>query len=75
MQVPPKPKCITYSVGRFQKKNLNALLKIVIKIRHPDAPVKVYNLNGIYIGDSLDKHDPGFYIVRQGGKAKKVSIN
>ena len=36
--------------------------------------IKVYNLNGSYISDSLEKLCPGFYIVRQGAKMKKVII-
>lgn len=38
------------------------------------ADIKVYNLNGSYISDSLYNLCPGFYIVRQGTKMKKVVI-
>lgn len=39
-----------------------------------NAPVKVYDLNGRYISDKVDGLEGGFYIIRQGDKAKKVRI-
>lgn len=38
------------------------------------ANIRVYNLNGSYISDSLYNLCPGFYIVKQGTKMKKVVI-
>ena len=39
-----------------------------------DAPVKVYNLCGQYVADTVEGLQPGLYIVRQGDEAKKVQI-
>ncbi|MDE6649416.1 MAG: Ig-like domain-containing protein [Muribaculaceae bacterium] len=39
-----------------------------------DAPVKVYNLCGQYVADTVEGLQPGLYIVRQGNEAKKVRI-
>lgn len=36
--------------------------------------MKVYNLQGIQMGTSIEGLAPGFYIVRQGNKATKISI-
>ena len=38
-------------------------------------PVEVYNLNGLRVGDSINSLAPGFYIVRQGAKVKKIAVN
>ena len=34
----------------------------------------VYNLSGVWVGDSLEGLAHGFYVVRQGGIAKKVAV-
>ena len=39
-----------------------------------NAPIKVYNINGIYISDRLDNLSKGLYIVKQGKKANKLLI-
>ncbi|MDE6480675.1 MAG: Ig-like domain-containing protein [Muribaculaceae bacterium] len=39
-----------------------------------NAPVKVFDLNGIYISDSVEGLTKGTYIVLQGNNAKKISI-
>lgn len=36
--------------------------------------VKVYNINGTFAGNSTNNLQPGVYVVKQGGKAKKVII-
>lgn len=36
------------------------------------ASYDVYNLQGIYVGDSVNELTPGFYIVRQGSKVAKI---
>lgn len=41
----------------------------------PDMPVAVYTLGGIKVSDSTDNLPAGLYIVRQGAKAKKISVN
>lgn len=38
-------------------------------------PVKVFNLSGFKIGDSIDNLGPGIYIIKQGTKTYKISIN
>ena len=40
-----------------------------------DAPYEVYDLSGVKLGDSLEDMKPGFYIVRQGGTARKLKIS
>ncbi|MCM1067933.1 MAG: leucine-rich repeat domain-containing protein [Muribaculaceae bacterium] len=39
-----------------------------------DAPVVVYNLNGLKVADSTEGLPAGLYIVRQGGKVEKVAV-
>ncbi len=39
-----------------------------------NAPVKVYDLGGQYVADTVEGLQPGLYIVRQGNNAKKVII-
>ncbi|MDE5840324.1 MAG: Ig-like domain-containing protein, partial [Muribaculaceae bacterium] len=39
-----------------------------------DAPVKVYNLCGQYVADTVEGLQPGLYIIRQGDNAKKVQL-
>ena len=39
-----------------------------------DAPVKVYDINGIYVSDTMEGLQQGTYIVRQGENAKTVRI-
>ncbi|MDE6395881.1 MAG: leucine-rich repeat domain-containing protein, partial [Muribaculaceae bacterium] len=39
-----------------------------------DKDYEVYSLNGVWVGDSLEGLAHGFYIVRQGGVAKKIAI-
>ncbi|MDE5850668.1 MAG: FIVAR domain-containing protein [Muribaculaceae bacterium] len=39
-----------------------------------NAPVKVFDLNGIYVSDTMEGLQQGTYIVRQGDEAKKVRI-
>ncbi len=43
-----------------------------ISIDSADVITKVYNLSGIYVGDSTDRLAPGIYIVRQGDRVNKV---
>lgn len=40
----------------------------------PASPYDVYNLSGVWVGDSLEGLSHGFYIVRQGSVAKKIAI-
>ena len=37
-----------------------------------DAPVEVYTLGGVKVGDSLNGLQKGIYIVKQGNKVQKV---
>lgn len=39
-----------------------------------NAPMEVYNLSGLKVGDSLEGLAPGLYIVRQGLNTKKVMV-
>lgn len=39
-----------------------------------EAPLKVYDLNGLYISDKVDGLQQGNYIIRQGDTVKKVRI-
>ena len=41
-------------------------------ISSADAPVQIYNLQGIYCGSSLDTLPTGVYVVRHGDTVKKV---
>lgn len=38
------------------------------------SPLAVYTLNGVSIADSTDNLAPGLYIVRQGGRSRKIAI-
>ena len=38
------------------------------------APLEVYTINGVRIADSIDNLAPGFYIVHQAGRSKKIAI-
>lgn len=40
----------------------------------PNAPVEVFTIQGIKVSDSIDKLSAGIYIVRQGNKVKKISV-
>ena len=40
----------------------------------PEAPVKVFDVNGIYVGDTMEGLQQGTYIVRQGEVAKTVRV-
>lgn len=37
-----------------------------------NAPVEIYNINGVMVGNSLDELSNGIYLVRQGTKVNKV---
>lgn len=37
-------------------------------------PINIYNLNGIYVGESIELLPPGIYIVKKGSKSKKISV-
>ena len=37
--------------------------------------IKVYNINGVYISNSLSGLKSGIYIIREGSKSKKICIN
>ncbi len=39
-----------------------------------NAPVEVYNLNGLKVADSIETLAPGIYIVRQGVNVRKIAI-
>lgn len=39
-----------------------------------NAPIEVYNINGVRVSDNIEGLDSGFYIVRQGNKASKISV-
>lgn len=39
------------------------------------TPYKVYTLNGVKVAESVDNLASGLYIIRQGGKVKKIAIN
>lgn len=46
----------------------------VISIPTDSSIIEVYTLNGVCIADSIDNLAPGFYIVRQAGRSKKIAI-
>lgn len=37
-----------------------------------NAPIEVYNINGIYVGNSIEELGNGLYLVKQGNKVTKV---
>lgn len=39
-----------------------------------NMPYKVYNFNGMMIGNNIEDLAPGFYIIRQGSISKKITI-
>ena len=39
-----------------------------------DSPVRIYNLNGVFVGDNTDTLAPGIYIKRRGDNAEKIII-
>ena len=39
-----------------------------------NALIEVYNINGVRVSDNIEGLDSGFYIVRQGNKASKISV-
>lgn len=57
--------------GYFTKYSASSVLQIYADA---DASVKVFNLNGVKIADSIDVLDAGTYIVHQGEIVKKVAI-
>lgn len=57
--------------GYFTKYSASAVSQINADA---DAPVEVFNLNGVKIADSIDGLDAGIYIVHQGEIVKKVAI-
>lgn len=38
------------------------------------SPKKIYNLNGLYISDTIENLSPGIYILQSGTKSKKIII-
>lgn len=46
----------------------------VATIESADAPVVIYNVNGVKMGNNSDRLAPGIYIVRQGTSVKKIAI-
>ena len=38
------------------------------------APVQVYNLQGVMVGDNVENLSSGFYIVRQGNNVRKIAV-
>ena len=39
-----------------------------------NAPVEVYNLNGVKVADSVKSLVPGIYVVRQGSRSYKIAV-
>lgn len=37
-----------------------------------DCPIEIYNINGIYVGNSIEELGSGLYIVKQGNKVNKI---
>jgi len=52
----------------------NSAIENVIADPDPDAPVEVYNINGLKVADSTDNLPAGLYIVRQGKSVKKIIV-
>lgn len=52
----------------------NSAIENVIADPDPDAPVEVYNINGLKVADSTDNLPAGLYIVRQGKTVKKIIV-
>lgn len=46
----------------------------VVADSNVNAPVEVYNLSGVKIGNSTETLAPGIYIVRQGTATKKIAV-
>lgn len=40
----------------------------------PNAPIEIYNLSGVKVGDTQEGLQPGLYIKRQGNKTEKIMI-
>ena len=47
---------------------------VVEEQSNPNAPIEIYNLSGVKVGDSQDGLLPGLYIKRQGNKTEKIMI-
>lgn len=46
----------------------------VIADLDPDAPIEVFNINGVKVADAIDNLPAGIYIIRQGKITKKVAV-
>ncbi|MGN0231872.1 MAG: hypothetical protein ACI4A8_06640, partial [Muribaculaceae bacterium] len=61
--------------GYFTRKGEGAVTEIIADTdADADAPVEVFNLQGVKIADSTDGLDAGIYIVRLGKSVKKIAI-
>ena len=61
--------------GYFTRKGEGVVTEIIADTdAEADAPVEVFNLQGVKIADSIDGLDAGTYIVHQGEIVKKVAI-
>lgn len=41
---------------------------------YSNAPIEIFNLSGLKVGDSTENLAPGVYIKRQGRKVEKIAI-
>ncbi len=58
----------------FQKKEALAGVDDLLIDGYENGPIKVYNLQGLYVSDQIANLPKGLYIVCQGGKTQKISI-
>ncbi len=56
----------------FERHEVSAIDEINNDITNPNAPVEIYDMRGIRLGN--DNLTPGIYIRRQGNKAEKIII-
>lgn len=59
--------------GKLSLKNENNSLTEVYDSDN-NAPTRIYSVNGIYVGNSLDDLEPGTYIIRKGNSSQKILL-
>lgn len=59
--------------GKLSLKNENNSLTEVYDSDN-NVPTRIYSVNGIYVGNSLDDLEPGTYIIRKGNSSQKILL-
>lgn len=63
-----------YNITEKAASAINGVMQDTADVIDYTQPVKVYNLQGVMVVDSMDSLPTGFYIVRQGKNVRKVAV-